>query len=474
MGNSIVKESTVAVTEDIVVELQKENKEPVEQAKVVIVTGKALQGVSLTTETRSLTDETESLISGISDYDFAPSFRCKSWNGKARYSDMIQDGLRYLKKDTSNVVMLFESPSTSAQDSSFYNGQVYKFHDWPPAPSASKGVLGPCRYSMMNGSSFPSFLRDGAPPAGLMEHWEAYVPGYVAPRFVAEIKDSDRVYAYLPVESIENHVNDPHVHYHLVGKDALPLMTQKTTKLLNSTKHRPCIAKTTHSMGSKGIFVIQNDEDEAEFNQFLQESGNPTFVITEFVEIERNVACHFFIHPNGEVTWIGSNENHRNAEGKFTSDSHLIMKDQDYLREIQLPFVKDVVAYCQSLGFWGFCGIDVLFDKNGKGHLVDLNPRVTGSCPSLMVAQLLREKYGFEVGLFRRSGHISYFGSPEQLFKEVAEYNSAHEGVSQIVIFSVFERQPGLTSINIGVYGNDLDECMATLNHFGHPKPADL
>lgn len=369
--------------------------------------------------------------------------------------------------------MLFESPSTSTNDSSFFNSQVYKFHDYPPASSKTKGVLGPCRYSCMNGATYPSFLRDGAPPAGLAEHWEANIPNFEQPKFVDSIRDESHVYAYLPCESIKQHVNDPYVHYHMVGKDALHLMTKKTPKLLNSTSiKRPCIAKTTHSMGSKGIFVIRNDEDEAEFEAFLAESGNPTFVVTDFVEIARNVAAHFFIHPNGEVTWFGSNENHKEQDGRWSLDSYLIMPDQEYLKEIQLPFVIDVANYCQSLGFWGFCGIDVLFDASGQGYLVDVNPRVTGSCPSLMVATLFKEKYGFEYGLFRRSGNITYYGSSEQLFAQVAAHNAAQEGSSKIVIFAVMDDEAtSTTKVNIGVYGHSLDECRAILNQYARPKP---
>jgi hypothetical protein len=245
------------------------------------------------------------------------------------------------------------------------------------------------------------------------------------------------------------------------------LMTDKTTKLLQCTKiQRPCIVKTTHSMGSKGIFIIQNDQDEAKFEAFLQESGNPSFVITEFIEIDRNVACHFFIHPNGEITWFGSNENYREADGRWGMDSYQIMADQEHLKEMQLPYVKDVAKYCKSLGFWGFCGIDVLFDKSGKGHLVDLNPRVTGSLPSLMLAQRFQKKYGFEYGLFRRTGNTTYHGSAQELFKEVSTHNQANEGRSQIVLLSIYEKNEEMTKMNIAVYGNSLEECRSVLNRF--------
>jgi hypothetical protein len=220
-------------------------------------------------------------------------------------------------------------------------------------------------------------------------------------------------------------------------------------------------------MGSKGIFIINNDKDEEEFLQFLVDSGNPTFVITNFVDIARNVACHFFMHPNGSVVWFGSNENHREPDGSFSSDSYLIWEHQDKLKQIQLPFVEEVVQYCHGLGFWGFCGVDVLFDSQDRGYLVDINPRVTGSCPALMTLSLLVKKYGFSVGLFRRSGKTCFFGTPDELLEQVDAYNEEHDGKSRIVIHA-FYQTPGKNylRLNIGVYGSDLNDCKIVLNRF--------
>lgn len=265
----------------------------------------------------------------------------------------------------------------------------------------------------------------------------------------------------------------PPAHYHLAGKDAIHLMTQKTTQLLPDThSKRPCVVKTTHSMGSKGIFIINDDEDEKEFEQFLVDSGNPTYVVVDFVDISRNCACHFFMHPNGSIVWFGSNENHREADGKFSLDSYLLMEDQDKLKEMQLPFVEEVVRYCRAMGFWGFCGIDVLFDSSGAGYLVDINPRVTGSCPALMCLQQLKRKFGFSVGLFRRTGDKSYYGTPAKLFEEVASFNAANTGKSCVIIHSLWEAEnpegakTGVTKMNIGVYGSNLDDCKEILNSF--------
>ena len=222
-------------------------------------------------------------------------------------------------------------------------------------------------------------------------------------------------------------------------------------------------------MGSKGIFIIRDDEDEKKFEEFLQASGNPTFVVTDFVDIARNVACHFYIHPSGEIMWFGSNENLRSPNGQFGSDSYLIMADQDKLKRMQAPFVEEVVQYCKTLGFWGFCGIDVLFDSKGCGYLVDINPRVTGSSPALMSLKILAHKYGFTVGLFRRSGDISFFGSSQDVIDQVTTYNTKNQGDSQIILHSFYETEDGFTRMNIGVYGTNLEECKQVLNRFAKP-----
>ena len=429
----------------------------------------------------------EQLHESFEEFDFEDdgTFKCTNWGGKRYYSDYIKAGIEYKRKNDpsyiphKDVVMLFESPSSSATDWSFHNASKYRFHDWPPPKSTkSKAILGPNRYASMNGASYPAFLRGGAPPEGLVEHWAATIPGFVAPSFVDKIDTNENtVYAYLPVEQLKHHVNDPDTHFHLAGKDAIHLMTQKTTKLLPDTRtKRPCVVKTTHSMGSKGIFIIADDQDEKEFEQFLVDSGNPSYVVVDFVDISRNVACHFFMHPNGSIVWFGSNENHREADGKFSTDSYLFMEHQDSLKEMQLPFVEEVVRYCRAMNFWGFCGIDVLFDSSGAGYLVDINPRVTGSCPALMTLQKLKEEYGFEAGLFRRAGDIHYFGTSAQLLAEVAKYNEEHKGDSCVIIHSMFESPEDeehciMTRVNIGVYGKNLGECKAVLNHFA--KPAD-
>jgi hypothetical protein len=177
-------------------------------------------------ETEQVYEDFDSVVSAITLYDSVASADViRWWDGTKFFSDYVQDGLKALGASESNICMVFENPSTSPQEPTFFNGNTFKFHEYPPSPPLYKAVLTPCRYSMMNGNVYPSYLQGGVAPSGLVDHWMQTIPGFIAPLFVPEIPSEGKVYAYLPMESISNYVNDPHVHYHLAGKDALHLST---------------------------------------------------------------------------------------------------------------------------------------------------------------------------------------------------------------------------------------------------------
>ena len=204
----------------------------------------------------------EQLEQPIDEFDFHEdgTFKVSNWAGKRFYSDYIKAGIEYKQKKDPEykpnpVVMLFESPGSSTTESSFHNASKFRFHDWPPPKQTkSKGIMGPCRYSCMNGGAFPVFLKFGGTPDGLMEHWKEAIPDFSEPSFVPKIDtDENTVYAYLPVEQLKHHVNDPDTHYHLAGKDAIHLMTQKVRSKRKQKKKHP------HTNKSKFIVLTMLD-----------------------------------------------------------------------------------------------------------------------------------------------------------------------------------------------------------------------
>jgi hypothetical protein len=158
-----------------------------------------------------------SSMSSLSDFASLPrtalaqqrhsGFSVVPWDRKALISELVQQGLEYLKQDTSNVVTLYESPSSASRSARFFNHQVYRICDYPPDSALARTALGPCRYALIHGTSFGMYLQNGRPPAGLLEHWKDVLPdNFVEPPFVSDIDANSRVYAYAPCESIPNHI----------------------------------------------------------------------------------------------------------------------------------------------------------------------------------------------------------------------------------------------------------------------------
>jgi hypothetical protein len=227
MGNQVTKhyqqqqqqnKDSVFIDHDVTVKNNNHNNNNNNKRdnEIVIVKDTLLPPTSSNTIT-TVASDADSLVSSISD-PLSPSldvsahsfssrhhhhkslYVCR-WDGVTYYGTMVQQGLEYLGKDASKVLMLYESPSSSSTETSFYNSQVFNYHDFPSFPAYYKSVLAPCRYSVMNGSVYPSYLRDPA-PHGLIEHWQEALPNFEAPVFTPDITADTKVYAYLPVEHL--------------------------------------------------------------------------------------------------------------------------------------------------------------------------------------------------------------------------------------------------------------------------------
>jgi hypothetical protein len=74
---------------------------------------------------RNKNDNTATLVASLTDIDFTFSkLKVHSWDCTKQYSQFIKEGLEYKGvkiDDYENVVMLFESPSSSSDQSSFHN-----------------------------------------------------------------------------------------------------------------------------------------------------------------------------------------------------------------------------------------------------------------------------------------------------------------------------------------------------------------
>ena len=146
-GNNVVdKDNFVAVDDSMLISnsgsdlLHKEtcssNDVADERRGVLIVTDSGSMPSKLSLSKVSLTETespTSSVVSSVTDGilplggDIKREFAVRDWDGLKMYSDFVREGLQQLGQETDGVLMLYESPSSSSENTSFHNSQVFNY-----------------------------------------------------------------------------------------------------------------------------------------------------------------------------------------------------------------------------------------------------------------------------------------------------------------------------------------------------------
>ena len=309
----------------------------------------------------------------------------------------------------------------------FFISQVY-----PSAPLTPQTVLGPLRFSLLNGSTYPNFLR-AEPPPRLLKHWKKTFPRRSIPfsRSVVSIPPKSLVFPVVGRDSVERYGEAPPVE------------------------------------------TVTRDEG---IENFLRYRKNHT-VLTPFVGAVRTITCHFFLHPSFDVVWFGCTET-RGSDDECCGPNNnsrtvIVLDEQKALALPLIPIAKDLAQHflsCASRDFWGFFGMEIAIDMDGKVAINCLRHGIHGACPALMAGLILRAHCGdyFSVGIFSDDASVAYPGSARDLLKQVEKCNKKTRP-ERIVILSLMECGPKETLVNAAVYGSSIQSCELVLSRIVRP-----
>ncbi len=116
----------------------------------------------------------------------------------------------------------------------------------------------------------------------------------------------------------------------------------------------------------------------------VEMADEPAVVVEEFLEIERSACVHALVHADGTVGILGVAEQVCDAEGRYRGN--WIDRRSDALaRPDVLTTVRATVERAARSGYRGFAGIDVAFLADGDWRVLDLNFRVNGSTPAILL-----------------------------------------------------------------------------------------
>jgi hypothetical protein len=149
-------------------------------------------------------------------------------------------------------------------------------------------------------------------------------------------------------------------------------------------------AITNETSGCGADVMICRTEDEINLAEVYFQAC-PYVVIEEYIAMKRNLCLHFVIEREGDVTYLGCTEQVCDAKGKY--DGNWIetgLPPPPEAVELGIKAAKE--GYRR--GYYGLVGTDMAVLENGRVLIFDLNFRINGSTPALLLYESIRRELG--------------------------------------------------------------------------------
>lgn len=173
------------------------------------------------------------------------------------------------------------------------------------------------------------------------------------------------------------------------------------------------IASRQPTGGGLGVFVCRRPDDVA---RALAGTGpGDRVVVEERLDIARSLCVQFAVPPDGNLRYLGTTEQICSAEGQYVGN----WLDTDDPAEDPRATAAALVAVRRGVaaGYRGIVGIDVVVTMDDEVRVLDLNFRLNGSTPALLL----------QPALVARGATVARFGrctsrlSPERFYAVATE-----------------------------------------------------
>lgn len=360
-------------------------------------------------------------------------------------------------RDAPDAVLMTEYPSSNSPDTRFKNTSAYIIHDpFPPPPLGLLKTLGP-HHLMYGWGDKIAVTSEVAPPRALLDHWRDRFGAAGCPTW-QPITDTQPYITSFPFETLDvtQQVIDPDRLYHLHSKQAIAEIDCPQADVFEDVQF-PCIIKLSHGYAGLGNFFVRNAEDLRRARaQIADQWPDAPFVINALlVDIVGDYGVQFYLDKQGEMTWIGFTQQVFSDTGRWTGGV-FNADQQDALYEDFARIAEPVAAYLTKNRYFGVVGFDVLQNKRGELFLVDLNPRLTGITPFLIVSRLLIAD-GYRHGIYAAS--VTLIGDLDDAIKTADTFTD-----TRVSILSAY-KAPGSPQVtcHISISGRTLTDCEEAL-----------
>ena len=379
----------------------------------------------------------------------------------------IRPDVRFLSElyasDVPDAVLLAEYPSSNSDQTRFQNRVRFIIHDpYPPPRRELLKILGP-HHLMCGWGGQINVSSEVRLPDVILQHWKHVFGADGCPTWQAYDPDA-RYVTLFPHESIpaDRQVVEPNANYAVHSKEVIAKIDCPQARVLSSIKP-PCIVKLSHGYAGLGNFCIREVADEVEMRQQLDRHWpNAVVVVNSIIEdIAGDYGVQFYLGRDGSMVWLGVTQQHFDTETRWCGGSFSASL-QDQLFEDVGQIVESTGRHLHESGYFGLVGVDVLCNDRGEHFLVDVNPRLTGISPFLMVSRIFRGQ-GLPEGIYRAS--VRFPGSLAELVA-VAERTTD----ARVVVLSAYEEAGGTKTVcHLSASSNSQQSCCDVLDRIAEP-----
>lgn len=360
-------------------------------------------------------------------------------------------------RDAPGAVLMTEYPSSNSPDTRFRNTSKYIIHDPFPAPELGLlKTLGP-HHLMYGWGQHLAVTSELAPPAALVAHWNRMVGHEGCPNWVPMDEDQSYITSF-PFETIpaERQLVPPDRLYHLHSKQAIADIPCSQADVYKAVQF-PCILKLSHGYAGLGNYFVRNQDDLAKAKADIAAHWpDAPIVINELLtDIIGDYGVQFYLDTQGVMTWLGFTQQVFSETGRWTGGIFNADIQEQFYDEFH-TIAEPVARYLHENGYFGVVGIDILQTKRNGFFLVDLNPRLTGITPFLMMSRLFIAD-GYSHGLYATSVEIT-----GRMSDVIAKAEAMSQ--SRVLVLSAYEA-PGSNTIkcHLSISGTSLQACEQSL-----------
>lgn len=138
--------------------------------------------------------------------------------------------------------------------------------------------------------------------------------------------------------------------------------------------------------GGHDVFFCHTEEDFSEGLELLKDSES--IVFEELIDIKKNYCIQFAKTHDGDILYLGAGEQITTESGEYKGNW---ISNAEGPPEEAIALGRTIMEKACELGYKGVAGFDVLLTEDGRAVCIDLNFRLNGSTPALLLKDSIFE-----------------------------------------------------------------------------------